>query len=74
MKRAEAAKMLGEMLRTGVVGLLLDEVGDADLRDKVLKACIRAREISVDAESAETMANVGGKIAPGVCVGMARQG
>lgn len=73
MKRAEAAKQLGQLLGIDLIGTLLDEVGDHDLRDLVLKVAHRTREIAFDAESADAMANLGGKIAPGVCVSTARR-
>lgn len=55
MTRADAAKQLGQLLTLDLVGAQLDVIGDHGLRDLVLKALHRTREIAVDDESAKEM-------------------
>lgn len=54
-RRESAARELGQLLTTDIVGRLLDEIGDAGLRDLVLKAAAAARDVAVDAAEAEAM-------------------
>lgn len=48
MKRQDAARQLGQMLRLEIIGQLLSIIDNADLRDAVLSAAIRCREIAMD--------------------------
>lgn len=54
-RREAAARELGQLLTTDVVGHLLDEIGDVGLRDLVLKAAAAARDVAVDEAAAEAM-------------------
>jgi len=56
MTRADAAKMLGQLLAVDAIGALLDTVGSTDLRDVIGKAQIMCRAIAVDEESAAAIA------------------
>ncbi|MCU1282876.1 MAG: hypothetical protein JWM53_6422 [bacterium] len=53
--RAQAAHQLGQLLAIDAVGSLLDAIGDANLRDLVLKVMARCREIAVDEAIAHEM-------------------
>lgn len=48
----EAARLLGDLLGTAVIAELLDRVGDAQLRDLLMKVQIRTRDLAADGESA----------------------
>jgi hypothetical protein len=50
VRRLDSARALAELLGAAVVGRLLDEIGDRDLRDLVMKTQSRLRDV----EAAET--------------------
>jgi hypothetical protein len=56
VRRGASAKLLAELLGVGVVGRLLDEIGDEHLRDLIMKCQIRAVEIAVDEDSTAALA------------------
>jgi len=64
--------MLGQLIGTDVFGHLLDAIGDADLRDLVLKVLARAKGIADDDEAEAR--RLAGTIVPSVCVSPSRSG
>lgn len=55
MNRRDAAFQLGQLLQLDAVGCWLDVLGDERVRDLVLKASFRLREIRDDIVAAESM-------------------
>ncbi len=72
MTRAYAARRLLELVTSGLVGDLVDGVGDPETRDLVMKVAIRLTGILADAGEAQKR-DRGGTIAPELVVSMARR-